>query len=81
MLHRRGLKKSIDFSKINQLTSEFGTMCSPQVIFDITFNEYKNELKIEKVSRDYVKKLKYLDLTQIPKSSDCLNLQSEIYEI
>ncbi|EZA60038.1 Hermansky-Pudlak syndrome 5 protein-like protein [Ooceraea biroi] len=31
MLHRRGLKKSIDFSKINQLTSEFGTMCSPQV--------------------------------------------------
>jgi len=45
MLHRRGLKKSIDFSKINQLTSEFGTMCSPQVIFDITFNEY-NELKI-----------------------------------
>lgn len=31
ILHHRGLKKSIDFSKTNQLSSEFGTMCSPQV--------------------------------------------------
>ncbi|XP_012223906.1 BLOC-2 complex member HPS5 homolog [Linepithema humile] len=31
MLHRHGLKKSIDFSRTNQLSSEFGTMCSPQV--------------------------------------------------
>ncbi|CAL1689516.1 unnamed protein product [Lasius platythorax] len=31
MLHRRDLKKSIDFNKTNQLSSEFGTMCSSQV--------------------------------------------------
>lgn len=31
MLHRRGVKKSIDFSKTNQLSSEFGTVCSPQI--------------------------------------------------
>ncbi|XP_024893611.1 Hermansky-Pudlak syndrome 5 protein homolog, partial [Temnothorax curvispinosus] len=31
MLHRRGLKKSIDFSKTNQLSSEYGTICSPQI--------------------------------------------------
>lgn len=31
ILHHRGLKKSIDFNKTNQLSSEFGTMCSPQV--------------------------------------------------
>ncbi|XP_072747742.1 uncharacterized protein Pink [Anoplolepis gracilipes] len=36
ILHHRGLKKSIDFSKTNQLSSEFGTMCSPQVCDQLT---------------------------------------------
>ncbi|XP_011883083.1 PREDICTED: uncharacterized protein LOC105570478 [Vollenhovia emeryi] len=31
LLHRRGVKKSIDFSKTNQLSSEFGTICSSQI--------------------------------------------------
>ncbi|XP_018395388.1 PREDICTED: uncharacterized protein LOC108773909 isoform X1 [Cyphomyrmex costatus] len=31
MLHRQGLKKSIDFSKINPLSSKFGTICSSQI--------------------------------------------------
>ncbi|KAL0111158.1 hypothetical protein PUN28_012816 [Cardiocondyla obscurior] len=31
MLHRQGLKKSIDFNKTNHLSSEFGTICSPQI--------------------------------------------------
>ncbi|KAG5346515.1 HPS5 protein, partial [Acromyrmex charruanus] len=36
MLHRRGLKKSIDFSKTNQLSSKFGTICSPQIRDQLT---------------------------------------------
>ncbi|XP_012530323.1 uncharacterized protein LOC105833266 [Monomorium pharaonis] len=36
LLHREGLKKSIDFSKTNKLTSEFGTVCSPQVRDQLT---------------------------------------------
>ncbi|KAL6258763.1 hypothetical protein P5V15_010711 [Pogonomyrmex californicus] len=31
MLYRQGVKKSINFSKTNQLSSEFGTICSPQI--------------------------------------------------
>ncbi|XP_018051433.1 PREDICTED: uncharacterized protein LOC108689248 [Atta colombica] len=36
MLHRRGLKKSIDFSETNQLSSKFGTICSPQIRDQLT---------------------------------------------
>ncbi|XP_018349388.1 PREDICTED: Hermansky-Pudlak syndrome 5 protein homolog isoform X2 [Trachymyrmex septentrionalis] len=36
MLHRRGLKKSIDFSKTNQLSSKIGTICSPQIRDQLT---------------------------------------------
>ncbi|XP_011175660.1 Hermansky-Pudlak syndrome 5 protein homolog [Solenopsis invicta] len=36
MLHHRGLKKSIDFSKTNKVTSEFGTICSPQIRDQLT---------------------------------------------